>query len=317
MSLGEFDLINRLLKPLAADEPGALGLSDDAALLNCPSGHHLVLTKDAIVEGVHFFPDDPAETVGQKLLRVNLSDLAAMGAEPVGYMTVIARSAAIDDRWIEQFCKGLAADQALFDLRLLGGDLVSTPGPLTLTCTMIGKVPQGKAVKRSGAKPGNGLYVSGSLGESAMGLRVQSGLAVGEDAAFQLIDRYRVPIPRVNLGKRLRDVATAMVDISDGLLADLGHLTNASSCGATLTLEQLPISDAVKTIPGGKVQALTGGDDYELLFTADPAVEPELKGLASELGVPITHIGEIRKEGGIVDESGKPFSERQPGWRHF
>lgn len=317
MSLGEFDLIDRLLKPLAADEPGALGLIDDAAILNCPSDHQLVLTKDAIVEGAHFFADDPAATVGQKLLRVNLSDLAAMGAEPVGYLTVIARSEAIDDGWLEEFCKGLTADQALYKMHLLGGDLVSTPGPLTLTCTMIGKVPEGRAVKRSGAKPGDAVYVSGTVGESSMGLRIQTGLAVSEDVAVQLVDRYRVPLPRVELGKRLRGVASAMIDVSDGLLADLGHLANASSCGARLEVERLPVPDAVKAIPGGRAQALTGGDDYELLFTADPKVEAELKTLVNELGVPITRIGDIRKEDGIVDANGKPFTDSESGWRHF
>ena len=232
MTLGEFDLIERLLRPLTRGYPGALNLTDDAALVRVPAGRELVVAKDAMVADVHFLADDPPDLVGGKLLRVNLSDLAAMGADPLGYLLVIARSPDVTDEWLQSFASGLLADQNRFGCHLLGGDTVSTPGPLTLSLTILGTVPEGSALLRSGAKAGDDVWVSGCLGDAALGLRVLRGLAVTEDEALALVDRYRTPRPRLALGTALRGIASAAIDVSDGLVADLGHILETSGVGA-------------------------------------------------------------------------------------
>ena len=189
MPEGEFEFIARRLRPLATAR-GALDLTDDAALLDPAPGHQLVLTKDAMVAGVHFLEDDPPGQIAQKLLRVNVSDLAAMGAAPLGYLLALARAKGISEAWLAQFCAGLAADNAAFGLALLGGDTVATPGPLTLSLTAIGEVPTGTALLRKGARPGDDVWVTGTLGDAARGLRVlQVELEVGEDARAHLVER--------------------------------------------------------------------------------------------------------------------------------
>jgi thiamine-monophosphate kinase len=319
VSLGEFQLIDRLLKPLARGYPGALDLVDDAALVDVPAGQQLVVAKDAMVADVHFLRDDPAELVAGKLLRVNLSDLAAMGAEPLGYLTALARSADIDDAWLYRFSAGLMADQQRFGCHLLGGDTVSTPGPLMLALTILGTVPTGQALLRSGARAGDDVWVSGTLGDAALGLRVLRGLAVAEEEAVALVDRYRTPRPRLALGQALRGLATAAIDVSDGLVADLGHILEASGVGATLTASLLPLSAVARGIPGARDAALTGGDDYELLFTAPAARRGEVEALAGRTGQPVTRIGTVRPEPGcvVLDEAGAGLSLGRAGWRHF
>lgn len=319
MSLGEFELIDRLLRPLAQGFPGALGLRDDAALVDVPPGRQLVVAKDALVAGVHFLPDDPAELVAGKLLRVNLSDLAAMGSEPLAYLTVIARPPDLSDAWLEAFARGLARDQAAFGLHLIGGDTVSTPGPLLLSLTILGLVPHGRALRRDGARPGDLVCVSGTLGDAAMGLRILRGLAAPEELALPLIERYRTPRPRLALGQALRDVASAAIDVSDGLLADLGHVLEASAVGAEILASAVPISAAARALPGARVSALTGGDDYELLFTVPADRRAELAQLADRLELPVTVIGRIRAEPGLdtIDEAGRPMVLERRGWRHF
>lgn len=317
--LGEFELIDRLLKPLARGYPGALALTDDAALVDVPPGAQLVVAKDAIVADVHFLADDPAELIAGKLLRVNLSDLAAMGAEPLGYLTVLARSPDIDDYWLRRFTAGLEADQQRFGCHLLGGDTVSTPGPLTLTLTILGLVPRGQALLRSGARVGDEVWVSGTLGDAAMGLRVLRGLAVDEDEALMLIDRYRTPRPRLALGKGLRGVASAAIDVSDGLVADLGHILATSGVGARIDVSLLPLSPVGRGIPGAHEAALTGGDDYELLFTAPAGHRPAIEALAARLDHGLTRIGSIHGGAGLdlVDGDGRPVVLERVGWRHF
>ena len=317
--MGEFELIDRLLKPLAAGYPGALGLEDDAALVRIPAGQDLVVAKDAIVAGVHFLAEDPADLVAGKLLRVNLSDLAAMGAAPLGYLTVLARPRNLAEGWLKRFAAGLAADQERFGCHLLGGDTVSTPGPLTLTLTILGTAPQGQALRRSGAEPGDQVWVSGTLGDAALGLRVLRGLALPEDEALQLVDRYRTPQPRLALGRALLGIATAAMDVSDGLLADLGHIAKASGVAAVVEVEALPLSDAGRGVPGALEAALTGGDDYELLFTAPPAAEDRLKALSCELALRLTRIGRIEPGTGVraLDTAGRELRPEQAGWRHF
>lgn len=319
MSLGEFELIERLLRPLAEGFPGALALTDDAALIDVPPGRQLVVAKDALVEGVHFLPDDPPELVAGKLLRVNLSDLAAMGAEPLAYLTVIARPPGLTDAWLEGLAHGLAHDQERFGLHLIGGDTVATPGPLLLSLTILGLVPRGAALLRSGAGPDDLVCVSGTIGDAALGLRILRGLAAPEELALPLVERYRTPQPRLELGRALRGLASAAIDVSDGLLADLGHVLDASGVGAVIETARVPMSAAARALPGARASALGGGDDYELLFTLPADRAPELDALAARLGLPLAVIGRTRTQPGleVLDEHGRPLAPARTGWRHF
>jgi thiamine-monophosphate kinase len=319
LSLGEFELIDRLLRPLAAGFPGALALRDDAALVDVPAERQLVIAKDALVAGVHFLPEDPADLVAGKLLRVNLSDLAAMGAEPLAYLTVIGRPPDLSEAWLEEFVRGLERDQATFGLKLIGGDTVSTTGPVFFSLTILGLVNRSTALRRDGARPGELVCVSGTLGDAAMGLRILRGLAAPEDLAMPLVERYRTPQPRVELGKALRGVATAAIDISDGLLADLQHVLEASGVGARIETAALPLSPATRALPGARICALCGGDDYELLFTVPIERVSVLSSLSRKLQLPLTVIGRTREEPGleVVDERGQPLTLERLGWRHF
>lgn len=276
---GEFDWIARLLRPLTRGAPEALDLLDDAAVIPSRPGFDLVVTKDALVAGVHFLPDDSLDLVARKLLRVNLSDLAAKGAEPYGYFLTTAwpKGTSWADR--DLFARGLAADGETFGLVLLGGDTVSTPGPLTLTATLLGWVPHGAAVLRRGARPGDLLAVSGAIGDGWLGLKA----ARGEIDNAALADRYRLPRPRTDLINTLRAQARAAADISDGLLADAGHLATASGCAVEIHLERLPVSPTgaswLQTQPDtlAALTALaTGGDDYEIVcaFAPDEPLPP-------------------------------------------
>jgi thiamine-monophosphate kinase len=319
MPEGEFAFIARRLRPLATAE-GALGLTDDAALLDPAPDRQLVLAKDAMVAGVHFLEDDPPGEIARKLLRVNLSDLAAMGAAPLGYLLALARPKAITDDWLAAFCAGLAADNAEFGIGLLGGDTVSTPGALTLSLTAIGEVPKGTALLRRGAGAGDDVWVSGTLGDAALGLKALRGEldAAGAGRAW-LIERYRLPRPRLGLGQALRGVASAAIDISDGLVADLGHILEVSGVGAEIRADALPLSPAARDLPGARDAALAGGDDYELLFTAAPARRAEIEALARRLDLALSRIGAIDAGPGlrIRDAAGRIVEPRTKGWAHF
>lgn len=319
MSLGEFELIDRLLRPLAEGFPGALGLRDDAALVDVPPGRQLVIAKDALVAGVHFLPDDPADLVAGKLLRVNLSDLAAMGADPLAYLTVIARPPDLSDAWLEGFARGLGREQESFGIHLIGGDTVSTTGPVVLSLTILGLVEHGLALRRDGARPGELVCVSGTIGDAAMGLRILRGLAAPDELAMPLIERYHRPEPRLALGRALRGLASAAIDVSDGLLADLDHVLQASGVGARIEAAAIPLSRAARALPGARTSALCGGDDYELLFTVPEDREPLLAPLSERLNLPLTVIGRTRPEPGleVVDEKGAPILLDRLGWRHF
>ena len=321
--LGEFERIARFFAPLAA--PGALGLTDDVALIDGPDGKQYVLTTDAIVEGLDYFPDDPVSQVAQKLLRVNLSDLAAKGAMPFGYLLVTALPLDRGDAWLEAFTKGLAADQKEFGITLLGGDSSSTPGPTTLTVMALGLVAKGKALLRSGAKAGDLIFVSGTLGDSALGLAALKGELNNLDASTRdfLVDRYRLPQPRLTLGQKLVGIARAALDVSDGLVADLGHLCDESKLGATIDYPRLPLSPAanlaISANPILNQAVMGGGDDYEIVFTAPPEAADAVAEASREAGVKVTEIGRMAAGKGVrvLDAQGAAMNVEIAGYRHF
>ncbi|PWS36363.1 thiamine-phosphate kinase [Falsiroseomonas bella] len=314
----EFALIARHFRPLAG--AGALDLSDDAALLDPPAGRQLVLAADAMVAGVHFLPDDPPDTIGRKLLRVNLSDLAAMGAAPLGYLMTCAFPQGTDDAWIAQFVAGLAADQAEFGLTVLGGDTVGTPGPATFSLTILGTVEPGRALRRAGARPGDEVWVSGTIGDGALGLLSLTGRLPPDP---HLAARYRVPAPRLALGQALSGVARAAMDVSDGLVQDLGHLARAAGCGAVIEAPSVPLSEpasaALAADPALLPRILSGGDDYELLFAADPADAGRVLAAAKAAQTPVARIGRFLDGEGVVvlDAQGAAIPLPRGGWSHF
>lgn len=320
---GEFEIIERCFAPLAAE--GALGLSDDAAILpEAPPGERWVMTKDMMVEGVHFLAEDPPGLIARKLLRVNLSDLAAMAARPVGYLLATAFAATQDDAWIAAFADGLGQDQRAFGVELYGGDTVSTPGPLTLSLTAFGLATPARLLCRDGARPGDDVWVSGTIGDSALGLRVLTGdleEAAGEAAMF-LADRYRLPRPRLALGAALGGLASAGQDVSDGLVADLGHIADTSRVAITIALEDVPLStearDVLSLRPDLALLPLHGGDDYELVFTARPDLADTIAGLGTRTGTPVRRIGRVADGDGVtVTARGKSLVLPGTGWRHF
>lgn len=321
--LGEFERIARFFAPLAG--PGALGLVDDVALIDGPGGTQYVLTTDAIVAGVDYFPDDPPDRIAQKLLRVNLSDLAAKGAKPFGYLLTTVLPKACDETWLAGFAAGLAADQATYGIALLGGDSSSTPGPATLSLTAIGQVRSGAAVLRCGAAAGDLVYVSGTIGDSTLGLAALKGEFEGlePEARGFLVDRYHLPQPRLALGQSLAGYAHAMIDISDGLIADLHHLCAASRLGASIRADAVPLSPAARAaLDFGKKPAIAllgGGDDYELLFTAPPAMAYKIEERVREAGVMATCIGEMEAHDGVrvLDARGRAVPIESEGYRHF
>ncbi len=323
----EFELIERFFAPLSAAEPGAFGLTDDAAVIGVEPGYTLVVTTDTLIAGVHFRAEDGPAAIAAKALRVNLSDLAAMGAVPVAYTLAMAFPAGqgIDEQWLRSFTDSLGEDQARFGVTLLGGDTVATPGPLTVTVTAMGKAPEGAVLRRSAARPGDSVYVSGTIGDGALGLLAVRGDLADLDAAMRqaLVRRYHRPTPRIELGWRLVGLAHAALDVSDGLVADMGHICTESRVGATMEAARVPLSPAggaaVAADPGLLAVVLTGGDDYELLFTAPPAAADGLARLSRELNVPLTAIGRVDAGSGVrvVDEKGRDVALATRGYRHF
>lgn len=308
---GEFDWIARLLRPLTRGAPEALDLLDDAAVIPSRPGFDLVVTKDALVAGVHFLPDDPLDLVARKLLRVNLSDLAAKGAVPYGYFLTTAWPSETSWADRELFVKGLAEDGEAFGLRLLGGDTVSTPGPLTLTATMLGWVLSGQAVLRSGAVAGSRLAVSGTIGDGWLGLKA----ARGEIDSSALASRYRLPTPRLNSVGMGPIGVRAAADVSDGLLADAGHIATASGCSVRIDLETLPLSPDARAWlaaqpdeAAARLALATGGDDYEIVCA-----------LASHAPMPpgFTLIGGfVEGQGVSVTFKGAAVPVDRLGWTH-
>jgi thiamine-monophosphate kinase len=321
--LGEFDRIRQFFAPLAG--PGGLGLRDDAAIIDCRPGRRLVATADAVVAGVHYLADDPPDLVAQKLLRVNLSDLAAMAAKPLYYLLTTALPKALGCDWLAGFARGLAADQARFGVVLLGGDSVAIEGPAVLSLTALGEVAAGAEIRRSGARPGDRIWVSGTIGDACLGLAVLRGAhpELPPKERTMLVGRFRLPEPRTELGPRLAGIADAMIDVSDGLVADLGHICETSGVGAVVELAALPLSPAARRLAAGDPGLLPrlagGGDDYELLFTAPPAADVRLAALAAELDLRVTAIGRIESGGRVrlVDREGREIAVASGGYRHF
>lgn len=325
---GEDDIIARFFRPIATS-PAARGLFDDAAVLTPPPGCDLVLTKDALVAGVHFFADDPPASVARKALRVNLSDLAAKGGRPLGALLALALTRPMDAAWLEAFAAGLGADAALHGCPILGGDTVSTPGPISISITALGTVPSGQFVPRTGAAPGQAIVVSGTIGDAALGLQwrldpMRVGFAtLAPEAQAHLADRYLHPQPRLALADTLRAHAAAAMDVSDGLVGDITKMLSASGCGGTLYAAQVPLSDAARAAialePALLATALSGGDDYEIAATVPSAKLAAFMASAAAAGVPVAVIGETRAEGGldIVGPGGVPLHLERGSFSHF
>jgi len=336
----EFEIIKKYFAPLSAGFSGALELCDDSAVFTPPAGHELVITKDAISEGVHFIGSESADLIAGKALRVNLSDLAAMGATPICYFLALILPKNTPEEWVQKFAQGLRETQSEFGIYLAGGDTISTLGTLTISITAVGSVPVGGALRRNGAKIGDDIYVSGTLGDAALGLSSLRG-AISDEAIHKIstnwiatsliaprndeyiIARYLTPEPRLFLGQELRGIANACMDISDGLVQDLGHICQASKVGAVIYPDKIPLSEAAvlfcqtpQQVRGDNNSALesaiSGGDDYELLFTAPPEK-------ANLIPKNCTKIGQITagKNVQIIDKNGKEITLSRKGFSHF
>jgi len=324
---GEDSLIARYFKPLATD-PGAFGLVDDAAILRS-SGEDIVVTTDAVVEGVHFLAPDPPDTIARKALRVNLSDLAAKGAVPAGFVLTLALRSR-EDAWLRPFADALGEDAKTFACPLLGGDTVSTPGPQMISITAFGRVPRGRMVGRTGARPGDRVLVSGTIGDAVLGLDVLMGgaaagaLASDPSARDSLISRYRVPQPRNVLAQAVRDHATAAMDVSDGLAGDLAKLCAASGVSAAIDAASVPLSAAAAGLVArntvGVETLFAGGDDYEVLCTVPPTQTDALIAAGRAAGLGVTIIGTI-VEGGrpprFLDRQGQELVLKRLSYSHF
>lgn len=307
--MNEFDLIARYFAPLAGD--GALGLTDDAALLPARDGHDTVVTTDAIMEGVDFFAFDPPFAIAQKALRVNLSDLAAKGAAPAHYLLNLSLPHTVTPDWLAGFADGLARDQTEFGIALLGGDTAATDGPLAIAVTAFGFVPRGQMVMRGGAKPGDHVYVTGSIGDSGGGLAIlkREKHTLAEVDRDVLVARYRVPQPPVSFAAHLRGIATASVDVSDGLIADLGHIAAASGVRIVVDGARVPLSSPLRALWGDDavLRAVGAGDDYQTAFTGPPGLDG-----------PFTAIGHVEAGQGVcLMRNGVEIAVPRPGYRHF
>jgi thiamine-monophosphate kinase len=322
-------LIARYFAPIAKD-PGALGLVDDVAVLVPPADCDLVLKTDPIVASVHFFPDDPPAAIARKALRVNLSDLAAKGARPLGFLLSLALPANIGDTWLTAFAEGLGADAEHYGCPLLGGDTDRTPGLLTVTIAALGAVPRGTMVKRSSAQPGDRVVVTGTIGDSALGVRMrkQPELAAswGVEGALRehLLDRYLVPQPRLAIAEAIRRFASAAMDISDGLAGDFAKLCRASGVGGDIEVARVPLSTAARAALDRDASLiepiLTGGDDYEILATVPAAQLAAFRSEAAARGVILSEIGTVtaaQAQVRLVGRDGQPLKFARPSFSHF
>jgi thiamine-monophosphate kinase len=325
----EQELIARYFRPLAT-HPGAFGLVDDAAAIAPPAGCDLVLKTDGVIAGVHFFPEDPPDTVAKKVLRMNLSDLAAKGAAPFGFLLALALPQGIGEAWLKPFARGLGEDAELFGCPLFGGDTDHTPGPISVSVAAFGTVPHGKMVRRVGAKPGDRVVVTGTIGDSALGLKLRLDPAtarrwgIGRDHQEHLKARYLVPQPRNAVAEALRAHVSAAMDVSDGLAGDLAKLCRASGVAARIECARVPLSAAARAAltkePTLIETIVSGGDDYEVLATVAPQQVEPLRQAATAAGVALTEIGEVTAghgEARFVGADGKPLALARSAFSHF
>lgn len=324
---GEFEIIARHFAPLAAEFPGAFGLRDDAAVL---AGGDLVVTKDVLVEGVHFRARDSRGAVARKALRVNLSDLAAKGARPIAYLLGCVWPVGANEAEIADFAAGLRADQELFRIALAGGDTTAHAAkgaPLVISVTMFGAQGSAGLIRRKGARAGDDVYVSGTIGDAGLGLAVlTNALRVGASAKAFLVERYTAPTPRVALGGALGGAASAAIDVSDGLIADAGHLAQESGVAIEIQAERIPLSDAARSWldreeqrSGALAVLATSGDDYEILFTAPASRRRSIEMAAQLTKTPVSRIGAAAKGSGVrlVDAHGAAIGISRGGFDHF
>ena len=325
-AISEDDLIARFFAPIAG--PGALGLKDDAACLTPPPGCDLILTKDALVAGVHFFADDPPEAIARKALRVNVSDLAAKGADPLGFLLALALPIGVETDWIARFAQGLGEDAVRWAIPLLGGDTVKTPGPAMVSVTALGTAPIGRMVPRTGVRAGDLIFASGTIGDSALGLQArlapQRFAALSQGARAHLLARYLDPEPRLALAPVLRAHASAGMDVSDGLVGDVTKMLKASGVSAVIRLCDAPLSDAAREAIAMETAlfetAMTGGDDYELLVAVSPQKAKVLQEDARAAGVPLTLLGEAVAGAGpprFIGADGAPMVFARGSFSHF
>lgn len=326
---GEFDLIKRFFAPLAKD-PGSVGLTDDAAVLSPRSGYDLVLTKDVLAADVHFFADDAPEAIASKALRVNLSDLAAKGAIPRGYLLGLALPVDWTTDWLQRFCNGLAADQAAYGIQLLGGDTIRSGNGLQVSISAIGEVEAGGAVRRAGACEGDVLFVSGTIGDAAAGLKARLDLdfcrrhALSDAAEKHILGRYLLPRPRTRLAPFIQRYASASMDISDGLFADCEHLARASGVDFQIDLDRVPASEALRAIEAVSrhnfLQCLDGGDDYEILSAIPAERADAFEADAKAADCPVVRIGTALHGAGhvrLISGGVEIYPAGESGFRHF
>ncbi|WP_226572236.1 thiamine-phosphate kinase [Mangrovibacter yixingensis] len=322
MACGEFSLIDRYFNRVSSSRRDVeTGIGDDCALLVVPERQTLAISTDTLVSGIHFLPDMAPADIACKALAVNISDLAAMGADPA-WLTLALTLPDVDESWLAAFSDSLFEQLSYYDMQLIGGD--TTKGPLSMTLGIHGFIPQGRALKRSGARPGDWIYVTGTPGDSAAGLAIlQERLQVEDKVhADWLVSRHLRPKPRILHGQALRDLASSAIDLSDGLISDLGHILKASGCGARLDLDNLPFSDALKestSMEQALEWALAGGEDYELCFTVPEVNRGALDVAIGHLGIPWTCVGQmtVASDGLTLMQQGKPVKLELHGYDHF
>jgi thiamine-monophosphate kinase len=325
MHPGEFDIIRRYFTPGDSRDDIVLGVGDDCALLSPPAGKLQATTVDTLVAGVHFPINTSAADIAYKAIAVNLSDLAAMAAEPA-WLTLALTLPDVDENWLEDFSRAFQQTAQRYGVQLIGGD--TTHGPLSITIQATGFVAADRVMRRDAAKPGDHIYITGTIGDAALALRLyQADLLKnenGEDAEY-LLSRLNRPEPRVDFAQAVSAYARCAIDVSDGLLADLGHIISASNCGARLELDALPLSEALLSVYANNhedvdlLNVLSGGDDYELCLTINPELEQEVQKLSEKLNLSLTKIGQITESGTIecIDQQGCPVSFTIAGYQHF
>lgn len=311
--MAEHARIAKLFAPLTQDEPGSYSLRDDAAVLTPPAGQHIVVTTDSVIEHIHVLGGASPAQFAQKLVRRNMSDLAAMGAKPWRYFVNLHTPAGLAESWFAEFTRTLMSEQQFFGMVLAGGDSTAGGSAIHTTLTAIG-LTRGPVLQRSGAADGDDLYVSGTIGDAALGLRL---LKDGKITGSPLIYRYHVPQPRLELGYALHGVASAAIDLSDGLLQDAAQLATASGLDVAITRELVPLSAEARALLDWDL-VLTGGDDYELCFTAPETMRDRIQSISEQLGLPLTRIGSVGKKPGVQvrDEHGNDVTPRRRGFEH-